>query len=358
MKFLIVLKTNITRLLRNKQGIIGSFIIPAIIIMIFAFVFSKIDATVDNTAVIVSDKGTYGEEFIKEMKKSTGIKIYGKADALERVKKKRLSVVYEIPSDFTEQIKNGQKPQIISYKIESSTEPGDFQFNANSVINKMLLREEFANNGQKVTLTDLSYQGSKIKVTGSGKQNISDVIILNMIISFALYGAIGISMELFQLKKGNILMRSFTTANKPETILGGVLGALFILSSISYSIIFLLSSYMFKSGNIAKAPVIVLNIVLMVLVALSLGVFITRVVKNENLINVVLQIIIAITCFIGGSFMPIEFLPKNITMFSKFTPQYWALQSINTGNASLSLIVILFSIVLFTAGTFKAKSFM
>jgi ABC-2 type transport system permease protein len=178
-----------------------------------------------------------------------------------------------------------------------------------------------------------------------------------MIISFALYGAIGISMELFELKKQNILKRSFTTANKPETIIGGVLGALFIVSSIAYSGAFLLSSYIFSSSNLEKAPVIVLNIVCLVMVALSLGVFITRIVKNENLINMVLQITIALTCFIGGSFMPIEFLPKGIAMFSKFTPQYWALQSINTGNAWLSIIVLMFSVALFTCGTFKAKNF-
>lgn len=358
MKFLIILKCNIKRLLRDKKNIIASFIIPAVVILIFAFIFTKIDGSENINAVILSDKGSYGEEFIKEIKKSTGIKIYEKGDALERVKKKKLSVVYEVPLDFTEQIKKGEKPQLISYKIEKDTEPGDFEFNANSIINKMLLREEFKNSGHDVSLGSLTYEGSKIKVIGSDKNKMGDVIILNMLISFALYGAIGISMELFQLKKGNILKRSFTTANKPETILGGVLGALFIVSSISYSLVFLLCSYMYSSSNLAKAPVIILNIAFMVLVSLSLGVFITRVVKNENLINMVLQIIIAFTCFVGGSFMPIEFLPKTISMFSKFTPQYWALQSINTGNAGLSFIVLLFAVALFTGGTFKAKSFM
>lgn len=357
MKFLIILCSNIKRLLKNKSNIIASFVVPIAVILLFAFIFTKIDGSENINAVILSDKGSYGEEFVSEMKKITGVKLYDKNDALERVKKKRLSVAYEIPQNFTEQIKKGEKPQIISYKIEKSSEPGDFQFNADSVINKMMLREEFKNSGYNVSLQSLSYKASDIKVIGNEQSKMGDVIILNMIISFALYGAIGISMELFELKKQNILKRSFTTANKPETIIGGVLGALLIVSSIAYSSAFLLSSYIFSSSNLEKAPVIVLNIVCLVMVALSLGVFITRIVKNENLINMVLQIIIALTCFIGGSFMPIEFLPKGITMFSKFTPQYWALQSINTGNAWLSIIVLMFSIALFTCGTFKAKNF-
>lgn len=357
MKFLIILKSNIKRQLKNKSNIVANFIIPVIVILIFAFIFSKIDDSDNITAVITSDKGTYGQEFIKEMKKSTGIKVYKKSDALEKLKKKNLSVVYEIPLDFTDKIKTGEKAQVISYKIDKATEPGGFEFNANSIINKMLLREEFKNNGSDVSLKSLSYEGSNIKVIGSDKKSIGDVIILNMIISFALYGAIGISLELLELKNGNILKRSFTTANRPGTIIGGVLGSMFIVLSISYSCIFLLNAFIFSSSNLAKAPVIILNITFMVLLALSLGVFVTRIVKNENLINVVLQMVIAFTCFVGGSFMPVEFLPKSISMFSKFTPQYWALQSINTGNAKLSLMVLLFAAALFTAGTFKTKNF-
>jgi ABC-2 type transport system permease protein len=160
MKFLIILCSNIKRLLKNKSNIIASFVVPIAVILLFAFIFTKIDGSENNNAVILSDKGSYGEEFVSEMKKTTGVKLYDKNDALERVKKKRLSVVYEIPENFTEQIKKGQKPQIISYKVEKSTEPGDFQFNADSVINKMMLREEFKNSGCNVSLQSLSYKAS------------------------------------------------------------------------------------------------------------------------------------------------------------------------------------------------------
>lgn len=75
------------------------------------------------------------------------------------------------------------------------------------------------------------------------------MVILNMIISFALFSAIGIAMELFELKKQNIFKRSFITSNKPQTIIGGVLIALFILSSLTYSTIFLLCSFVYSSSN-------------------------------------------------------------------------------------------------------------
>lgn len=357
MKFLIILNSNIKRMLKNKKSIIPSFLLPSLLILVLAFIFTKVGNTENVSAIIVSDNGTYGQEFVNEMKNSTGIKVYEKQDAIEKVKKKVLSVAYEIPENFTELIEKGEKPKIISYKIDNTIEPGNFEFYTNSIIGKMLLRAEFKNNGNDISLTNLSYEGSNITVTGQDKKGMGDTMVLNMIISFALFGAIGISTELSQLKTQNTLKRSFTTSNKPHTIIGAILAALFIISSVIFSGVFLLASLLFSPSNLKNAPIIVLNIVFIVLVALSLGVFITRLIKNDNLIPVILQIIISLTCFAGGSFMPYELLPKSITMFSKFTPQYWALQSINTENVGMSLVVLLFSAVLFTAGTFKTKSF-
>ena len=221
----------------------------------------------------------------------------------------------------------------------------------------MLLKEEFEKSGQKVSLEDLSYNKSNIEVTGKNAKTTGDIVMLNMIISFVLFGAIGITMELLGLKKQNILSRSFTTSNTSKTIIGGVLVAMFILASIGYGIVYLANLTINSLGDPSEAPVILINIAALSLVSLSLGVFVARVIKNENMLQAVLQIVISVTCFIGGSFMPIEYLPKSITVLSKFTPQYWALQSINTGNAWLSIVVILFAVVLFTAGTFKVKNF-
>lgn len=357
MKFLIVLKSNLKRITKSKKIVIANFLVPAIVILTLGFMFNRITGTDNEYAIINSDRGIYGEEFIKEIEKNSKVKVYQKDEGIERVRKKRISLCYEIPEDFSELISKGEKPQIISHKIESGVEPGNFQLSANSLINKMILREELKNNRKSISLEALSYEKNNINVIGKDKEAMSDIITLNMIISFILFGSIGISMELFELKRQNILKRSFATSNKPKTIIGGILVALFLISSLGYSGIFLLNLFINSNSYLNKAPIIILNIMFLVLLALSLGVFITRIIKNENLIAVVLQIIICFTCFVGGSFMPIEFLPKGIRVFSKFAPQYWALQSIETGNVWLSFIVVLFALALFTAGTFKTKNF-
>lgn len=357
MRFLIVLRSNLKRILKNKTLIFANFLIPLAIVFIFGFIFKNTSMDSKKDIIINSDKGIYGEEFVKELKINSKIEVYEKKDAIERLKKKRITVCYEIPENFSELIGRGEKPKILSYSLEKNMNLGDFEFNANSVINKMLLKGEFKNSGMDISMESLRGDGGKIEVIAKEKNNIGDRVVLNMLISFVFFSSIGVATEIFQLKKENILKRSFTTANSTRTIIGAILGALFILTSICYSIIFLINIFINAPNTLSKAPIIILNLVLIVLFSLSLGVFITRIVKNEKLINIVLQIIVSLTCFVGGSFAPIEFLPKGVRVFSKFTPQYWTMQSIRTGNVWLSFVVLLFAIVLFTTGTFRSKNF-
>lgn len=356
MKFIYILWSNIKRILKNKKMFISAFLIPLAVMLAFGFILNKVDDHV-TTAVVNSDKGTYGKEFIDEIKNNTDIKIYEKDDAAEMLKSKKISNFYKIPDNFSEIIKNEDKPEIICYEREKGNSAGDFQFYANSLINKMILREEMKKQGVNLSLKGLNSSSSKIEVSNSDKQNISDQVVMNIFISFLLYTSIAISMELLNLKGQNILKRGFTTANKPGTIIGSVLLALLIVSTVRYFLVYVINCIINSPSHLKNSPIMLLNIILLTLVSLSIGTFITRICRNPGTINIVLQIMIGVSCFVGGSFMPIEYLPSSISAFSKFTPQYWALNSINTGNAAPALMVLLFSLVFFTAGTYKVKDF-
>jgi ABC-2 type transport system permease protein len=357
MKFLIVLKSNLIRLLKNRSIIITTFLLPAAATLIMGFIFNTTSDKSSVTAIINSDSGVYGKEFIAELQKSTPIKLYSKKSGLEAVKKKKISLCYEIPGNFSQMIENGEKPQIVSYNLTGAPVYGNYELLANSLINKMIMQSQLKNKGEEVSLQDLSYKETRIKVINKDKESLTDVIILNSLISSCLYSAIGIAMEFFKLKNENTLKRSFTTSNRPGTIIGGVLFAPFIIDSAAYITIFLLYLLIDSRDFLSKAPIIMLNLTFITLLALSLGIFVSRIFKNENMINAVAQIIITVTCFVGGSLIPSEFLPKSIKMFSKFTPQYWALHSIDTGNVGMSFIIVLFAAALFTAGTFKIRDF-
>lgn len=352
---LIIIKSNLKRIAKNKMFIILTFLLPLIITLALGVIMEK--AGKQTTLLINSDKGELSQEFIKELSNDNDIKIYDKEDALEKTKKKLVSQCYEIPDNFSELISRGEKPKIIVHRLESGTTTGLFEFNSNELINKMILSSELKNSGVKVSLEELSQDNLDIVLTGRENGKITDSIILGVLISFIFFDSIGVALELFLLNKENILERSFSTSNRPSTIIGAILIALFIFHSVAFSSVFIIQAAFRGSATLQNWPVYVLNIVAMVFVALSLGIFVARICKNENMISVLVQVIAWITCFVGGSFAPYEFLPSAVRMFSKFTPQYWAIKSINTGNIYLAGIVALFGIALFTAGTFKVRRF-
>ena len=352
---LIIIKSNLKRIAKNKLFIILTFLLPLIITLTLGILMEKVGEP--TTLLINNDKGELSLDFIKELNKDNDIKIDNKEDALEKTKKKLVSQCYEIPDNFSELISRGEKPKIIVYRIESGTTTGLFEFKCNDLLNKMILSSELKNSGVKVSLEELSQDNLDIVQTGRENGKVADSIILGVLISFIFFDSIGVAMELFSLNKENILERSFSTSNRPSTIIGAILIALFIFHAVAFSSVFIIQAAFRGSATLGNWPVYLLNIVAMVFVALSLAIFVTRICKNENIISVFVQVIAWITCFVGGSFMPYEFLPSGVRMFSKFTPQYWAIKSINTGNMYLTGIVVLFGIALFTAGTLKVRRF-
>lgn len=125
MNFLVILKSNLKRILKKKSFIIISFIIPLAVSLLFGLVL-KLGNNISGTATIINDdKGTLSTEFINQIQKTNKINIYTKEDGLERVKKKLDTVCYEIPENFSQLIKRGEKPRIIAHKVESSKETGD-----------------------------------------------------------------------------------------------------------------------------------------------------------------------------------------------------------------------------------------
>jgi ABC-2 type transport system permease protein len=229
---------------------------------------------------------------------------------------------------------------------------------ANEVINKLLISSSIeAASGESVSLEKLRNDEVVINTVSTKNTAMVSQMTINFLISFNLFVAIGMCYELFALKSEKTLRRALTTANTPAQVIGAVFSAQFIIVILGYIIIFFINAFINTRELLPQAPIIILNLAMTTAVALSLAVFIARIVKNEKLIAIVLQIILCGSSFIGGSFMPLEFLPKGIRAISKFTPQYWAIESIKNVRYEYSLIVLLFAVLLFTAGTVSARSF-
>ena len=104
MRFLIILKSNLKRMLKNKRNVAVSFLIPLTLTLVLGYAFNKFSSSDNESIIVNNDKGSYGSEFVKEYSKSNSIKEYSKEEGTEKLKKKQISVYYEITENFTEEI--------------------------------------------------------------------------------------------------------------------------------------------------------------------------------------------------------------------------------------------------------------
>lgn len=358
MRLMHLIKCNIKRIMKNKAMFLLSFVLPAIVVLGLSIINNR-DSFSNRTYYMVnSDSGAYGKEFIEELSKDYNITVIERGRGMERLKKKTLSQLYEIQQDFTKALMEGKRPGLTVNRREKSSQFSDFEMAIENLINDAMFTARVEKStGEKIPLGDLRNEDVNIKVSTVNKTNMASQMFLNLFVSFNLFCSIGMCYELAALRSERTLKRSLTTGNKPKTIIGAVLGSQFVFIVIGYIVMMLVYVSLNDKALLAKAPIIALNLAMTTAVALSLAVFIARIVKDEKLIAVILQIILTSTCFIGGSFVPIELLPKSIRLISKVTPQYWALQSIKDGRFEYALIVLLFAAVLFTAGTVSTRSF-
>lgn len=356
MIFLETLKYNLKRLLHEKIVVLMTFFLPLIVILAISVIVG--DSNKKPYIYIVNeDLGSIADEYIDEIKKDNNVKIYDKDIAVDKLKNKIINIVYEIPEDFTEDIKSGEIPQINSISIDDNSYDSsdvNFQYKSSNIVNSLILEHYMNSQGIDISYDELE-SSTNIQVEDNKNSDMTDKVLLNILISFIFFTCITVGTELYSLKDQNILMRSFVSGNSEKKILASVLTALFIIYSAGYSLVYFFQEIIRSSAVSSKLPYVVVNIICLSFVSICLGVFLVRICKKESTISIWGQGFSWITCFVGGSFMPYEFLPENIRMFSKFTPQYWAIESINNENLSLCLIVILFGIALFCAGTLKFK---
>lgn len=358
MKLLNLIKCNLKRMLKNKTAFILSFVLPALAVGAMTFLNNKTGIDKSTYYFVNKDKGVYAKELIKEIEKNSNVKLLSQDEAMERLKKKTITSFYIIDEQFSNKIQAGEKPQIEVSRREKSTSFNDFHLELDNYINKLMfiaiVDEE---SGERLALSSLQDENTEIKVTTTKSAGMGTQMFISLLVSFNLFCSIGMAYELAALKKERTLKRSLTTGSKPRTIIGAILGGQFIVTAFGYIILLYVYVFLNKNSILPQAPIIAINLLMTTALSLSLAVFISRIIKDDKLIGIVIQIVLCGSCFIGGSFLPYELLPKGIKYLSKFMPQYWTLQSIGEGKIEYSLIVLLFAIVLFTAGTISTRSF-
>ncbi|GEM_PF-1518012 len=372
---------NLKRMLKQKTAIIAMFIMPtAVVLIVLAIIGGKTGETelIPKIAVVNNDKGIEGKMLVDSLKINNRYKIYETniEDANKRIKTNMGDAAVVIPNSFTEDINNKKTPVVEILRLsENNTSYGAIK-DINDLINQRLISKNLGGfvkgKGVNLNSSDLEIQrrveeylknpGMKVSIEAlrnDGKKSIGDTLSIQFVIIFLMTSLTFVVSDIFELKQNRTLRRSLSTPNKNTRIVGGILIAMFVLFILQAFLLISSTMLIFKVYWGKSLLALSIICILLILVAISLGILLSRWVKNTAQLPLISNLIVVPASLISGCMIPKEYLPDIFDKIAYFIPQKWALDALT--NIALkdcgvidilpqAGILLLFAIAFFTAG--------
>jgi ABC-2 type transport system permease protein len=354
---------NFKFMIKDKKVILLMFVMPFAVSSFICFIVQKETSSSSfPVSIVIKDSGIQGKSLVDEIIESERnfykITVISEEEAKSKIKDGKALAAYIIPEDFSEKLQYGQKPEV--RLLKSGNENVAFKIGQyiDAYVNKQVmitnLRQSInsVNEGlvmENVIATEVNSVGSAFDFAR---------LVLLLLINFIVFSATYVSTEMLSQRKQQTLTRQLTTPHKPWEISGGLILGFALIEIVIYFIQVILLKEIFKLNFGVPLANILIGVLVMVVVSVSIGLFAVRITSNEGLLSIIVISIGNGMGFVSGSFSAPGSLPKAVENLSKFTPQHWFIEIMNGGKvATNSLIILLFALVFFTAGSLKFTRF-
>lgn len=360
MKFLRMVAVNCKKYFKDYRNVVMMFFLPILCVLLVNFLMNNSKLGLDaNVAVINFDRGSLGNELTQELGVSN---VYNdKDEAIKGLKNYDYIAFYEIPENFTESINKNIKPVINAYRIEDGNSTRVFEANMEKKINELLTSKILLDN--KIISNKSELDSNIINLQYNMKKGLlksGSFLPILMILFFMVTFSSNISSDLLVLRKGKILERFLSTNNRGYQIMGSIYLSMMITQTTMYALSFVVMNAVFKY-KFENFGMLVLNIVLISAISISLGIMISRIFQDPGVATVVITLVSMVMFFLYVGGMQGETsakVPGIIVTLSRFTPFYWAMNSIEKSVLFPNLLIlILMALVFFSAGSIKYSSF-
>lgn len=344
---------NIKRQLKNPFVIIMTLLMPVAMLLIMNGGNGEGRDKIGTIGIVDKSNSIYSQDVISELEESYNITLTGEAeDNLNLIRDNKVGAIYVIDSNFSEFLESGKIPEVKCYSNGTSNGTILADEIITSYINKVV---------QESISEGLSTRAVKTIVNNEKTVDKSDyIMIVLMLCYFMMIGGSIISEEIIKLKEQNVLRRTIATANSDRAILGSLFMASFIIQAVlcSLGLVILIAILKPENANVAQG---ILAVILGSLITTSLIVAVTRWIKNKTLASLAV-VVIGLIAFVAATMQRgmdwVENTPIFIEGLAMISPFTWLLKIVDTGNIVMpSLVIILMSAVLFTAGSFRLRDF-
>lgn len=342
---------NIKRQLKNPGILLMTIVMPVIMLLFMNGTSS--DEKLEGVGIIDNSKSNYSKEMILELEKEYTIdKLSGQIeDNYNLLRENKLGVIYVIDSNFQKQIEDGKVPEVKSYTVETSN---------GSMMAENIIKNYIFNKLEEKISEGLSANSINTVVKNIKEEKETYKMTIIMLCYFMMLGGGIVSTEIIRLKEQKVLRRTIATANKDVTILGSLFISSFLLQGILSvaGFIFIANITKIPANKIPEGSFIIF---LGSLITTAIVVAATRWIKNPviaSLSTMVFGLLAFGLGMLGTELTDYENIPASISRISIISPFTWLLRIINTNEIIVpTLIIVLMSLVFFTAGSFRLRQF-
>jgi len=324
---LTILKKDLKIYFSDKRGIFLTFLLPVIMISLFAFAFGGVGrkkSVPRPTTVLLIDKDSsaVSKDYIEKLSEMGTLRLLPMEEekAIENIKKGNNVGALVVQKGFSEAVANNQ---IL---------PLELQYDAAREIQARMvlasLRSGLARNyGNRDAMKNLHVDmTSVIKETDTRAhpglvQAVGGTAIMMLLFSIAAIGG-----SLLDEKEAGTLKRLLISPVKSMDILFAKMGTAMVISVLQLTAMFVFAWLAFGLPIFMDIMSLMLLIVAISFAVSSFGVLLVSTVKTRQQLNGMSTIIIILMSAIGGSMIPINMMPAFLQDIAVISVNYWGVQ--------------------------------
>lgn len=332
---------NYFRILKRYKFII---LLYTAILLVFTFMNSKTDnkiasftAEKPDVAIINLDGNSkIIENFYKYMEKNTNIK------EIENTQEKiddslfyeDVNAVIYIYKGYTEDYLNNKDKRLdVKYGNNAYSSYTDMILKKYFKIAD-IANDEFTKDSDIIELINVSLS-KETKIEVQNTLDVDAIAKASYFFDFSNYSILSICIYITaiiilrfndeKIRKRNIVSSKKISSITKELYLGNlVFIAIVWIALIAISFIVVGEPMLTKNGLL-----LILNSLVFMTCGLSIGFLVGNLLKSENAISAIVNIVALGSSFVCGSFIPAEYLPETVVKISKILPSYWYIHNNN-----------------------------
>lgn len=363
-----IIKNTLKILLKRKSFLFVTFVLPAILIFFFSSAGEVMSSI--NIGIYNKDKGDFGKAIEERLEKMNGANISfvdSEEEYIGNLIFEECSVVVIIDENFTEDIING-KENIIKVKSINAGEAAPIvtAYLEGEVSSLAMICNNVDVEKEGIEKVLDTFSSSKPEYTNISKVNKSKnpYNAMGMVLYIIFITAAMSCGFILEDERQNTKERILLSKISERQYYGAQLVVYFLtccIPAIEYYSICKFGKFDFGFKN---DFIVLLLLFILVLMAISLGLFLSSIIKNKMIFSLVMTTFTIPVFMLSGSYWPFEMMSKGMQRVGNVLPIRWfyiILEKLSANEGIISILpllgcIILLTLVLFLLSVFCTKN--